>query len=162
LGLDQLSHSISQKSIREIEQQVIETGTVSGACLMIRRSVLDQIGLLDENFYFFSEEVDLCRRAYQAGWKVVHLTDAHVIHVGGGTTGLNASRYLMLYQEKLRYFQKYDGIFARLILYSAIWAATLIKLFVYLILRGISLGRIRKDRLWSGIARGLVHLDARI
>ena len=54
-----------------------------GACLMVRRKVIDEVGLLDEGFFMYSEEVDWCRRIKQAGWRIVYLPVARVIHHGG-------------------------------------------------------------------------------
>ena len=54
--------------------------------------MVDQIGLFDERFFFFSEEIDLCPRAHLAGWQVLHVPSAEVVHVGGGSTGSSARR----------------------------------------------------------------------
>lgn len=138
----------------------IETGSVLGACLMARREMLDQIGLLDESFYFFGEEVDLCTRAHAAGWQVVQVPAARVIHVGGGSTGRTGRRVLMLYREKLRYFGKYYGGRKQALLRAGMWLATLTKVGVYSVVRVLSAGRVRRDRLWLDVARGLPQIDA--
>ncbi|HYM07659.1 MAG TPA: glycosyltransferase family 2 protein [Terriglobales bacterium] len=59
---------------------VADVEEVSGACLMLRREVWESVGLLDENFFFYHEDVDLCRRARQAGWQVKYLPTAQVLH----------------------------------------------------------------------------------
>lgn len=82
---------------------------VSGACLMARRAMLDQIGLLDESFFMFGEEVDLCLRATQAGWKVLLVPAAPIIHAQAGSTGKTPERILRLYRGKLRYANKHLG-----------------------------------------------------
>jgi len=53
-----------------------------GAVLMARRSVIEQIGMLDEQFYIYGEEVDWCWRIKQAGWKIMYLPHAQIIHYG--------------------------------------------------------------------------------
>lgn len=63
-----------------------EVNYMRGASLIIRRSVLDEIGLLDERFFMYGEEADLCYRAWQAGWKVVYDPEAEIIHLGGGSS----------------------------------------------------------------------------
>lgn len=90
-------------------RRVKEVGMVNGACILVRRAMLDEIGLLDERFFMFSEEVDLCKRASIAGWKVVHVAGAKVVHVGGGSSGLTSRRVLQLYRSKLQYFHKHHG-----------------------------------------------------
>lgn len=59
---------------------------VSGACLFVRREVFDDIGLLDEGFVMYSEEVDLCARIHRRGWKVLYYPDCQIIHHVGGST----------------------------------------------------------------------------
>ncbi len=86
-----------------------ETGTVSGTCLLIRKTLLDQVGLLDEVFFMFSEEVDLCNRCHKVGAKVIYVPSAMVIHTNGGSTGKTVGRIMLLYSGKLQYFYKHFG-----------------------------------------------------
>ena len=58
-----------------------------GAALMIRRECLDEIGLKDESYFIFHEDSDWCFQAKKAGWKVVFVHDAEIIHHGSGTVG---------------------------------------------------------------------------
>jgi GT2 family glycosyltransferase len=67
----------------EKSQEVVEADWVSGACLMVRRETIDQVGFLDERFYVYSEETDWCYRMRSAGWKVYYVPDAQVLHLGG-------------------------------------------------------------------------------
>jgi len=64
-----------------------EMDWVSGACMMIRRSVLDQVGLLDESIFMYAEDVEFCRRVVKAGWKVVYLPTAMVRHYQSQSVG---------------------------------------------------------------------------
>ncbi|HEX3042656.1 MAG TPA: glycosyltransferase family 2 protein [Solirubrobacterales bacterium] len=59
----------------------------SGSFFFVRREALERAGLLDERFFFYSEEVDLCRRVKQAGWQVHHLPLLTIVHYGGDTGG---------------------------------------------------------------------------
>lgn len=56
---------------------------VDGACMLLRRSLLDEIGLLDEHFFFYLEDVDLCLRARERGWKVYYVPQSRVVHLRG-------------------------------------------------------------------------------
>ncbi len=58
---------------------------ISGSFLLIRREALAAAGLLDERFFFYSEEVDLCLRVKRAGWEVRHLPRLTIAHYGGST-----------------------------------------------------------------------------
>ncbi len=83
---------------------------VSGACLMVRRPVLDQVGPLDEGYFMYSEEVDLCRRIRRAGWEIDWAPAARVIHFGGQSSRLMAeAMFLQLYRSKVLYFRKHHG-----------------------------------------------------
>lgn len=81
-----------------------------GACLMLRRSVLDEVGLLDEDYFIYSEEVDLCRRVHAAGWALYWAPEARIIHYGGQSTRQVATEmFLHLYKSKIIYFRKHYG-----------------------------------------------------
>lgn len=85
---------------------------VSGACFLIRRSVIDQIGLLDEKFFMYYEEVDFCRRAKRRGWEVWHVPQAQVVHLEGAASGISESckpRPRYWYESRRRYFAKNHG-----------------------------------------------------
>ena len=80
---------------------------VSGACLMTRREVFDQIGLLDERFFMFCEEIDWCYRARKAGWDIHYLPDVSVIHYGGESSKQHRLRtYFVLLKSTYHYFRK--------------------------------------------------------
>jgi N-acetylglucosaminyl-diphospho-decaprenol L-rhamnosyltransferase len=77
-----------------------EADFVVGAVMLLRRQMLDEIGGFDASFFMFNEEVDLCYRAKQGGWRVVFWPGAEFIHVGG--TATVAVRPRMYYREQLR------------------------------------------------------------
>jgi GT2 family glycosyltransferase len=62
---------------------LVEVDEVSGAALMVRREVWESIGLLDENYFFYFEDVDFCIRAKRAGWRVLYLPSAKIVHHWG-------------------------------------------------------------------------------
>lgn len=81
-----------------------------GACLMLRRQALDHVGLLSQDYFMFSEEVDLCYRLQQAHWQLVWVPQARVVHYGGQSTKQVADdMFLQLYQGKVLYFRKNHG-----------------------------------------------------
>jgi GT2 family glycosyltransferase len=84
---DRVRHTQTNVGEEEFDYGVRqEVDYMRGASLIIRRSVLDEIGLLDERFFMYGEEADLCYRAWQAGWKVVYDPEAEIIHLGGGSS----------------------------------------------------------------------------
>ena len=67
----------------EDEDATIEVDALSGSCMLIRREVVEEIGYLDEQFFAYQEDTDICSRARQAGWKVYYYPEAEIIHYGG-------------------------------------------------------------------------------
>jgi N-acetylglucosaminyl-diphospho-decaprenol L-rhamnosyltransferase len=89
---------------------VREADFVMGACMLVRRQAVEQVGMLDEDFFMFSEETDWCYRFRKAGWKVLFFPGAEVTHVGGASWTRD---YDPMYREQLRghlrFFAKHDG-----------------------------------------------------
>jgi hypothetical protein len=75
--------------------------------------VIDQVGKLDEGFFMYSEELDWCRRIKGAGWKIVYLPKAQVIHhMGKSSDQVVAQRHIYFQTSKVRYFRKHHGQWA--------------------------------------------------
>jgi N-acetylglucosaminyl-diphospho-decaprenol L-rhamnosyltransferase len=89
-------------------------GWVSGASLIVRRAVLEQVGLLDEGLYTYFDDPDLCLRAARAGWETWYVPESRVVHLGGATTGLTGHRPAVRrpeywHQARRRFFLKNYG-----------------------------------------------------
>ncbi|MBI5567361.1 MAG: glycosyltransferase family 2 protein [Chloroflexi bacterium] len=84
---------------------------LNGACTLFRREVFDRVGGYDEaNFFMYSEELDLCRRIKQAGWRIAYVPDAQVIHYDGKSSEQAvAARHIRFNTSKVRYFRKWHG-----------------------------------------------------
>lgn len=101
--------------LEDVGDRPVQVGWVSGASLMIRSSVLRQIGSFDEDYFLYYEEVDLCLRATRAGWTCHHVPQSRVVHLVGRSTGVT-SRNVALprrpaywFQSRKRYFLKHHG-----------------------------------------------------
>jgi N-acetylglucosaminyl-diphospho-decaprenol L-rhamnosyltransferase len=100
-----------------------EVDWLFGACLLVRREVIQQVGALDEGFFMYSEEMDWCRRIRQAGWKIVYLPEAQVIHYGGKSSDQVAvQRHIYFQTSKVRYFRKHHGALTAGVLRAALLA----------------------------------------
>jgi GT2 family glycosyltransferase len=87
-----------------------EVDIVMGACMILRREALDQVGLFDEDYFFYSEEEDLCLRLHRANWRIYWIPGAPVIHYGGQSAQQAPDdMFLRLYQGKLLLFRKHYG-----------------------------------------------------
>lgn len=86
----------------------IEVDWVSGACMVIRKKALDDVGYLDSRFFMYWEDADLCRRMWQNRWKVVYLPQAKVIHYVGGSSEKNVIRSTIEFHKSCyRLFDKH-------------------------------------------------------
>jgi len=108
--------------------EVREAEFVMGACLLVRRAAVDEVGGLDEDYFLFSEEVDWCFRFRQAGWQVLFYPGAECVHVGGAAHG---GRLLVEnVRGHLRFLAKHRGgreaERARRLLRVALWLRALL------------------------------------
>ena len=87
--------------------EVYEAEFLMGACLLVRREAVEQVGALDESFFLFSEETDWCYRFVAAGWKVLFFPGAECVHVGGGSHGGRMFRENV--RGHLRFLAKHRG-----------------------------------------------------
>jgi GT2 family glycosyltransferase len=104
---------------------------VQGACLLLRRAALDDVGPLDEQYFMYSEEVDLCRRLRLNGWRIFWVPRAAVVHYSGQSTRQMATAmFVRLYQGKILYFRKHSGARAARIYKLILLIAALARLAV--------------------------------
>jgi GT2 family glycosyltransferase len=83
---------------------------LKGACLLLRRAALPAGPLLDDRYFMYTEEVDLCYRLAQAGWGIWYLPQAVVTHFGEGSSRqVHEAMYLQLYRSKVHFFRKFGG-----------------------------------------------------
>jgi GT2 family glycosyltransferase len=112
--------------------QPAEVDWVPGAFSIIRREALQKVGFFDPEFFLYSEEVDLCRRIQNAGYKIMYWPDILVIHIGGessrqiktlemSSTGAQLVRWRM--RSTLLYYRKHHG--------AAAWLAKMLELSLY-------------------------------
>jgi GT2 family glycosyltransferase len=91
-----------------MQQRQVES--VFGACLALRIGAMEEIGLLDEDFFFYYEEIELCYRARAYGWSVVYVPSACATHAGGLTANkFRARAQIEMQRSKLLYFKKCHG-----------------------------------------------------
>ncbi|MBC7225671.1 MAG: glycosyltransferase family 2 protein [Thermoflexales bacterium] len=103
------------------DDEIQDVDWVTGAALMARREAVEQVGPLDEGFFMYSEELDWCRRFREAGWRVVYLPTARVIHhEGKSSEQVLPARHVHFQTSKIRYFRKYHGPLAAGILRTVI------------------------------------------
>lgn len=82
----------------------IEVDMISGACMLVRREIIGQVGLLDEKFFLYLEDNDWCFRIKKAGWKVVWLPHVEIVHYGGKSSGGDFSPFALCQGIKSEYY----------------------------------------------------------
>ncbi len=95
-----------------------EVDWVSGACMVVRRTLLEKIGGLDERFFMYFEDADLCRRSREAGWPVYYLPQVEVLHLTGASSHSKPQAIWRLHKSAFLYHRKH-GPHGPLGLYSA-------------------------------------------
>jgi N-acetylglucosaminyl-diphospho-decaprenol L-rhamnosyltransferase len=82
---------------------------VSGACMIVRRSALEEVGPLDERFFMYFEDADLCRSVREAGWSVYYLPEIEVTHQAGGGTRSRPHAIWRLHKSAFLYHRKHGA-----------------------------------------------------
>jgi GT2 family glycosyltransferase len=124
----------------------LEVEAVLGACLFVRREVVEQVGMIDEGYFFFLEETDWCHRIRDAGWRIVHLPDAHVIHLYGESTKKKTPLRTRIeyYRSRYLFFRKNRSASA----YRALRAIVMAKILVGVVFGGRRADEYRKILAW--------------
>jgi len=120
----------------------VEVETVIGAFMLVRRKLWDQLGGLDERYFFFVEETDFCFQARRAGWSTMHLPQVLVTHRGGQSAKqvLPAAR-VEYWRSRYAYFEKNHGSLTRLVLRVGLGIRLLVDWIAALLAAGLTLGR---------------------
>lgn len=110
--LDRLSGPFDRYLLRSWKRDTErDVEVISGCYLLVRREVIEQVGGLDEDFFFFGEETDWCLRMRKVGWKLKFAPVGEIIHHGGGSVKkLSHRRDLMLTEATIRLHRKNGGL----------------------------------------------------
>jgi hypothetical protein len=113
-----------------------EVDMVMGCCMLVRRAAIEQVGLMDERFFFYAEEADWCYRIRDAGWAIYFLPEARFVHYGGQSTqDVALEMHVQHFRSRLRFFEKHHGRGG------------------YRIARGLSVVQVGLRLLYHGLAR---------
>ena len=103
----------------------IDAGT--GACLMVRRAAVDRVGFFDPDYFMYGEDIDLCFRLKQGGWKVFYVPSATAVHYKGMSTRQNTRRMLYEFHSAMwtfhhKHYAEDMPAFANGLVWASIWA----------------------------------------
>lgn len=129
-------------------QFAYEVDWVMGACMLVRCETVADVGVMDEDYFFYSEETDWCYRIKKKGWKVWYISNAEIYHLGGGSAKRNTlTQMALLYQSKIHYFNKFHGFYQANLLRYGLAMSNCLGLLRRIVLLN---GKDRKD-LWTRI-----------
>lgn len=128
---------LSQYRAPNVERGPVDA--VNGAFMMIRRKALDEVGLFDEGYWMYMEDLDLCYRFKQAGWTTWYEPNVTVVHTKGGATGKFRSSRLnyAFHYGMLRFYRKHYARMGNPVLNFVVYAGIGLKLVVSLIVSAI-------------------------
>ncbi len=112
-----------------------------GAVMILRKEAVDQVGALDEDYFMYSEEMDLCYRLNKAGWRVSYISEATATHIWGGTSRQNKElAFIRLYKSRVMFSRKHYGYLTTMLYKMVLFVGSLIR-----VLGGAITGFFRKD-----------------
>jgi GT2 family glycosyltransferase len=121
------NNPLSRLNLPALERRTdpLDVDWVSGACMLVRRTAFDQVGGMDERFFLYWEDADLCRRLAARGWKTVYFPGATIVHAGGRSS-IHAYRESLsaFHESAFKLFRKHAG-----------WPARVFEPIVYLALQ---------------------------
>lgn len=95
---------------------------LNGCFLVVRRQALDVVGLLDESFFFYGEDIDWAKRFCEAGWGIVFFHDAQAVHYGGASSANSPIRfYIEMHRADCRYWKKHYGHLGQVCFFAIAW-----------------------------------------
>ena len=93
------------------KNEIHEVEILPGAFILMRKKVLDEIGLMDESFFMYAEDMDWCKRFWNKGWKVVFFPDALALHHHGASSSRQPLRFHLEQQlSSMKYWRKHHGV----------------------------------------------------
>ena len=116
---------------------IYEIDCLTGAFMFIRKEVLDEVGFLDETFFMYGEDIDLCYRIKQAGWKIIYYGKSKITHFKGASSKKQKSKLIYeFYRAMYVYYKKHHAhesfFITNFIVYFGIALLCVLKLFLNL------------------------------
>jgi len=122
--------------------EIREVNVLLGAFLFIRRKLIEEIGLLDERFFIYSEETDFCLRAKKNGWKNIFYPYAEIEHIHGGSTQkVRVKSFMYLHSSLNKFFRKHYSYSYALLCRLILFTGVCLRMVFWLIVSLLSVGK---------------------
>lgn len=123
-------------------EEINEVDSVSGACLMVKREIVEQVGLLDEDYIMYGDDLDLCYRIKKIGWKIYYVPTAKIIHYGGiSSRKIPYKGVIWFYRAMYIFYKKHYAEKSNFVISIIVYSVILLKAILAL---GINLLRRKK------------------
>ena len=109
----------------------VEVDSCIGACMIVRKEAMDEVGTFDEGYFFYLEETDWAYRMKQAGWGVFFVPSARIFHAQGKSVGNTANKKIMFYRSRYYFFKKWHKG-TNIIIYTTVFSRLLVNTFLSL------------------------------
>ena len=119
------------------ESGIYEIDCLVGAFMMVKSEAIEQIGLLDESFFMYGEDIDWCYRIKEAGWKIIYYGKAQIIHFKGSSSQKQKSKLIYEFYKSMyifynKHYKDNNSIITTTVTYSGILSMFILKLFLNL------------------------------
>lgn len=122
-------------------RRCMEVEVLSGCFCVARKRAVDEVGELDEQFFFYAEDIDWCKRFADTGWKLMFVPEATATHYGGGSTSTAPLRYSVeILRATLKYWRKHHGIAGQIVCYFLIFVHHALRFLIRGAKRNLGLG----------------------
>ncbi|WP_405267471.1 glycosyltransferase family 2 protein [Methanobrevibacter sp.] len=117
------------------DDEIYEIDCLTGAFMFMRAEALDQVGFLDETFFMYGEDIDLCYRIKEGGWKIVYYGKSKITHLKGASSKKQKSKLIYeFYRAMYIYYKKHhadeNSIIVNVVVYIGIAFLCILKLFL--------------------------------
>ena len=117
-----------------------EVDSVSGCCMMVRKEVIEQVGILDESYIMYGDDLDWCYRIKQEGWKVCYVPHVEIVHLGGQSSRRLPCKCIVLFYRAMaifyrKHYARQHNFVMNYIVYAGIWLKAVFTLFINLFRR---------------------------
>ncbi len=132
-----------------------------GAFYLIRREVIDTVGLLDEQYFMYTEDLDYCYLAKKAGFEVWYTPCAEIYHFYGGMSGINLRSVVWTHRSQILFYQKHFSYFKKLMLVLMKYFGLTLRVIRYLTIGIVSLDKLLLKKAWYSIFSMMRMLTSR-